>query len=513
MKFNHDSIIPRKVLFVGIDGATYWLVEKMIAVGKLPNISRLIQTGSTFRVETQEPVISPCVWTSIATGKKPDKHGVKSFFASSSSVATKRIWEIFQDHDLSVGIMGYFVTWPPQEVNGFMIPDLLALDNQTYPKEYGFLHDITDNYKKGKNTSYLKLIKYAWSSIKYGIQVHNLLATALILMKKKIVKPDLLNYLYEIRVLKQKLYSDLFIALYKKYNPTFAYFHNHLLDYCSHSFWRYMEPEKFDDVSEQEITQYGTKLFDAYSEADKTLGKILKIADKNTLLVVASDHGLKAAANPNVQWRQPNINSELLMNYLGIENEVSFSNVGYDIVVKPRVERPGAKKKLKRTFESITMVEEQLPLFQILEYDTSNLWLRLNNSIQKIDGCNIKWQDDIRPLDDFIQTTEIRSSGVHDGKNAILIFNGFGVKQGKKFLNSPAEVFDIIPTILALMNMPIGKDMDGRALTEAIAEDFLIKYPVSYIESYDDSNLTSEATPDMVANEKLKNQLRALGYL
>jgi arylsulfatase A-like enzyme len=253
-------------------------------------------------------------------------------------------------------------------------------------------------------------------------------------------------------------------------------------------------------------------LFEAYREADRTLGKILQLADENTLVVAASDHGARAAVNQALEWRIPAINTERLMQKLGIEKEVSYSNVGFDIMVKPRVETPGSKEKLKGLFLSINLEEDSVPLFSILEHDTSNLWLRLNNRISETNGRHLRLQDTVYALDEFVLTSGHRTSGIHDGKNAILVMKGPGLKRGVRF-KEKVQVLDIIPTILALNNLPVANDMDGRVLREAVTGEFLSAHPVQYIASYDDPETGKDAEADMESSEELKSQLRALGYL
>jgi hypothetical protein len=512
MRSASPPTLPTKTLFIGLDCATYWIVEEMVKKGDLPHLSALMKNGVTFHTETEEPVVSPVVWSSIASGKVPDKHGIKSFHGTSASVRTKRIWDLFEERGYPVGVMGHFVTWPPRPINGFMIPDLLALDAQTHPPEYSFIRHLTESSKAGKRQPLGEMLKFALRAWQSGIRLATLGQAVGELAKRKLGSRDFRDAQYQVRVLKQRLYSDLFVALCRKFQTRYAYFHNHLIDTSSHIFWQYLEPEKFDGVSSADLAKFGDRLYDAYREADRTLGKILQLADAGTLVVVASDHGAKAAVNQALEWRIPAINTERLMHRLGIEREVSYSNVGFDIMVKPRIESPGSKERLKELFLSIDLQEDNVPLFSILEHDTSNLWLRLNNRIADTNGRHIRMRDQVYALDEFVVTSGHRTSGVHDGKNALLVMKGPGLKAGVKF-KEKAQVLDIIPTILALNNMPVGRDMDGRVLSEALTGDFQSCYPVQYIASYDDPETGRDAEVDMESSEELKSQLRALGYL
>ena len=76
-----------------------------------------------------------------------------------------------------------------------------------------------------------------------------------------------------------------------------------------------------------------------------------------------------------------------------------------------------------------------------------------------------------------------------------------------------APVLDITPTLLALLGKPVGRDMDGRALTEIMSADFLAEHPPSYIDSYDSDLEFQETDTDEDVPEELMSRLRALGYV
>ncbi|HEY7412910.1 MAG TPA: alkaline phosphatase family protein [Vicinamibacteria bacterium] len=68
-----------RVLLVGIDGADWAFMEPLMARGLLPNLARLRDQGAWGPLRTIRPTLSPVVWTSIATGKGPNRHGITGF--------------------------------------------------------------------------------------------------------------------------------------------------------------------------------------------------------------------------------------------------------------------------------------------------------------------------------------------------------------------------------------------------------------------------------------------------
>src|SRR5512134_226449 len=73
---------PKEELWlIGLDGADWDLLEPMIAAGELPHLAALRAEGAYGRLRSDEPMLSPILWTSIATGKTADLHGVTWFMS------------------------------------------------------------------------------------------------------------------------------------------------------------------------------------------------------------------------------------------------------------------------------------------------------------------------------------------------------------------------------------------------------------------------------------------------
>lgn len=103
-------------------------------------------------------------------------------------------------------------------------------------------------------------------------------------------------------------------------------------------------------------------------------------------------------------------------------------------------------------------------------------------------------------------------NGVH-ALNGIIILSGNHSEKGKRIQR--ASILDVAPTILALFDLPVGADMDGRILVEAIDEEYLEKNPVTYIESYDLLNIRKviEYPITQAEDKKLIEKLRSIGYI
>ncbi len=131
---------PRgRVLLIGIDGASPRITGPLIEQGRLPNLAAIADRGVYAPLRAHAPISSPRIWTSIATGKNPNRHGIVNFayedeageqqlFLGSDRVG-QALWNIASDAGLRVAVVNWWNTYPLEIVNGVMICDhLLSMD-------------------------------------------------------------------------------------------------------------------------------------------------------------------------------------------------------------------------------------------------------------------------------------------------------------------------------------------------------------------------------------------------
>ena len=120
-----------RVMVLGFDGATWSVIDRLIGERELPNFSRLKNQGATGILLSDEPTLSPRVWTTLATGVGPEVHGAEDFFSTQESILVPRIWEVVSAYGDPVGVWEWLLTWPPGDIDGFVVPGWLTRGVET----------------------------------------------------------------------------------------------------------------------------------------------------------------------------------------------------------------------------------------------------------------------------------------------------------------------------------------------------------------------------------------------
>ncbi len=129
-----------KTLIVGLDAATWDIVDPLLEAGRLPSFERLLNRGARGTLTSTMPPMTPLAWTSIATGVSPGEHGVYGFREQDpdtyevspveyGSVSSPAVWDVLEAHDRTVGVLNYPIVSPPPEVDGFFVSGFPGTDD------------------------------------------------------------------------------------------------------------------------------------------------------------------------------------------------------------------------------------------------------------------------------------------------------------------------------------------------------------------------------------------------
>ena len=130
----------RKLMIIGIDGASFDLVSEYIDAGVLPNLEKLATSGSFVPLISTTPPLTPVAWTTMVTGCNPGKHGIyyfvqgepsSPFVVNRSDVKVPSIWELFSTSGVESGLFNVPWTFPPIKDTHFCIS---GIDSPKYDR-------------------------------------------------------------------------------------------------------------------------------------------------------------------------------------------------------------------------------------------------------------------------------------------------------------------------------------------------------------------------------------------
>ncbi len=295
------------ILLVGLDGLEWNVVLSLIEKGEMPTLEGLMERGSYGLLETSKPTWSPVIWTTIATGKDRQDHGIRGFtkpasagtqeLYTSSDRKTKALWNILSDYRKRVATIGWWMTYPVERINGVMI----AQTNTTSSGPW-------------KGTIFEGLPRQVWPSIREEElwSTGRMVEQELPGLTRKIFGefPNPMTPVYE-GAWKDSQWSfradNTYLRLTESllqerepYDLVMAYFG--ATDVVGHRFWREAYPEGYKvPPSAEQVENFGHVIADCYRYADTALGELLTQIDDQWTIIVVSDHGM-GPANRNADF-------------------------------------------------------------------------------------------------------------------------------------------------------------------------------------------------------------------
>ncbi|MFH1502318.1 MAG: alkaline phosphatase family protein [Candidatus Eisenbacteria bacterium] len=283
--------VERRVLLLGVDGLEWDIMGPMMETGRLPNISRLVSEGSWGELRSLEYLESPMIWTSISTGKLPDKHGITGFTTKpgarrEGAIFTadfreaRTLWDILGERGRTVGVVMWLVTWPAEPVNGYLVSDYIKFDWKkagreqevtTFPPELAA--EVEGMVVRGSDVSDERVAEFLNGSLPTGSDLR-----ARIKALRNCISVD-----------ETARAIGLHLAVTRPTDFTAVYMSG--VDAVCHHFWVDAFPGSGPEVSARESELFGEVVARYYDETDRVIGEFLDLADENTTVIVTSDHG------------------------------------------------------------------------------------------------------------------------------------------------------------------------------------------------------------------------------
>jgi predicted AlkP superfamily phosphohydrolase/phosphomutase len=503
-----------KVLVIGVDAATWDLIEPWVKEDKLPMFQELMKNGVFGELESTVPPLTEPAWTSAFTGVNPGKHNIPDFISgferrilTSRNLKTETIWQIIGKQDKKVILVNIPFTYPVEKVNGIMVTGMYTpglKSDCTYPpelkhelskKKYVIEVKVLDELRKNKDGCVKKLLD---------------------MTEKR--KEIALNLMKENR-------WDLFVVVFVS------------IDRVQHFFWKDMESEH---------PKYGGVILRFYQQIDEIIKELIEEAGKQTNVIILSDHGFgplrkyvyinNYLLHLGLLKLKEESKGRSLFQKIGVTKE-NFIKIGFTWIWKLL---PDGIKKIKTKIPSITPYVEDIDWFKTKIYFYSEDGRSLRFNLKDRDPYGILREEETKDLTDFVikklyelkdpetknlivkkvyKKEEIyQGPYVHNAPDLVIELNddyfgkaGFGEKlvmnAGEDILDKSAEhrmngvflafgpdikkgfeikkskIYDVAPTILHMLGSPVPEGMDGRVLKEIFTENSrFFKRDVTYLE-------------------------------
>ncbi|MGD8413461.1 MAG: alkaline phosphatase family protein, partial [Candidatus Latescibacterota bacterium] len=294
---------PRKLIVVGVDGGDWLNLQPLIDAGKLPNFERLIEDGATGPLRTIEPMLSPLLWTTIATGKYPEDHGILNFTVVDEKTGDKvpitrhyrkvdAFWNMLGDYGRKVAVVGWLATHPAEKVNGVMVTDkagYLAFapkegrqqpGSSIYPVDR--TGEIAGMIIGGEDVTYEECDRFIHITRDEFLHHRSL----------EFDPKDSINNLILLYA-STRSFERIATHLLETDSPDLLAVYFEWVDAVSHLFMLH-SPPRMADITDEEYGRFKDAVEQSYILQDEILGKFMGLMDDNTVLLVASDHGFKA---------------------------------------------------------------------------------------------------------------------------------------------------------------------------------------------------------------------------
>jgi hypothetical protein len=501
-----------RLLLIGWDGATWRIIDPMIDEGGMPNLERLLESGHRARLRSLPSLFSPQVWTTVCTGCLPEVHGIMGWTNRKSDFPVGRIWDQLKLEGRSFGLCDWYFTWPPDpgdEKRDFILPSHLAPDHLTFPEDYSFFRAIEnlERSHEGRSDIYgVRLVaRLGLDAWRHGVRVSTLRRASAEVVWRKLGKRNKLDCNWRNRWIYTAVESDLLAELLRTRRPEFAAALFTQIDGVCHAFWKYMEPEKFPEVTPEDIARYGEVIHEVYAEADRGLEKILEFVPPEADVIIVSDHGFEALGN-RIAGKSCRIRPLKLLRALGVEGKMFGTIVGADVYLWALADTKEEKEAILAAVEPVLrgarLEGEETPFFSVSRMDESIKIDIAPRTTLPAESSVVFGERPARLRGLLRATRDPRISGGHAPDGIYLLS---GPSASRAVSADSLHVVDVAPTMAAILGLPASPLWTGRPALEGAY------LPPASAGDYPPPGGTGEE-PERISKELIE-RLRALGYL
>lgn len=306
-----------RLLLIGWDAADWQIIHPMVDAGLMPNLERLINRGTIGNLASLSPMLSPILWTSIATGKRAYAHGVRGFVeplpdrsglrpVGTRTRSCKALWNILSQSGRPSVVCGWQANHPAEPILGAMLSSLFAIPPadstpQKWPLAPGSVQPPELAEALGELRVHPQEIE--------GSMIQQLIPRAAELDQKDPVIQRVLTFVAE-RLAEVITLQAAASELLEKTPWDLGAVYYECIDQMAHKFMPF-HPPRLPEVAKRDFDFYKEVMTGIYRFHDLMLARLVELAGPETYVMLVSDHGFQSGVNrprrlvEPAQWHRP----------------------------------------------------------------------------------------------------------------------------------------------------------------------------------------------------------------
>jgi predicted AlkP superfamily phosphohydrolase/phosphomutase/tetratricopeptide (TPR) repeat protein len=306
-----------RILLIGWDAADWQVINSLVDGGLMPSLEGLINKGTIGNLASLSPMLSPLLWTSIATGKRCYAHGVSGFVeplpdrsglrpVGTHSRKCKALWNIVSQNERPSIVCAWQASHPAEPVRGAMVSNLFTVPSvNSTPEAWPVPDGSVEPPSLAQNLADLRV---------HPAEIEGSLLQQLIPRANEL---DLANANVQrgLTFLAEKLAEVINVhsvatELLENQPWDFGAVYYECIDQVGHAFMPF-HPPRLPEISESDFEFYKDVMTGIYRFHDLMLGRLLELAGPETHVMLVSDHGFqsgkqrpRAVVEP-AQWHRP----------------------------------------------------------------------------------------------------------------------------------------------------------------------------------------------------------------
>lgn len=530
-------------LLFGLDGATFDVLDVLIARGLMPNLARFLEVGARATLQSTVPPLTPIAWTSMVTGRRPGHHGVLGFFqydsarssalriVSSREVRSQTLWAMANRHGARAACLNFPVHCPPPKIDGAVIPGWVPWK---WIKPFSHPRGLIERLQAEIPDFDLKELAMDFEQ-----------------EKKSIAGAPVDNYeeWIQLHCRRDRQWFSILRTLLssREYELNGIVFDG--VDKLQHLLWPYLDPRLEPAQPDERFYRIRNLCWDYFRQLDAFLGEACELAGPDATVAIASDHGFTGSElilfiniwlerEGYLTWK-PSM-PVLADNDFELEPDfyqlsafdmtctrayaLTAASNGIHIVVSGQRSADGIPPE--QYFEFRQQLRDAL-LNRCVHPQTGEplieqVWTRE----EVFEGPAMEQAPDLTlTLRDHSFVSVRRGPGLVAKRTetmgthhplGILAVRGPGIRAGARM--ETARLEDVTPTLLYAMGLPIPDGLDGQVLTDWFTDEHRSGRSVQVVSEANVSVAAAAAAeepamPPPPGEAEVMERLRALGYI